>query len=48
MTKRRDFVKFKLFNDFMLDWYQNNSTKTTEELYSKAITWFKENKGQNL
>jgi len=44
MTNRRGFVKFKAFNEFVLDWYVNNANKSFEDLYPDVIKWIE---GQN-
>ena len=41
MARGRGFIKFEAFNDFVLEWYENNKEKSLTELYPAAINWFK-------
>lgn len=42
MANGRGFTKFKEFNNFVLDWYKNNSDASLKELYPPVIEWIKQ------
>ena len=44
MVERRGFIKFKVFNRFLIDLYLNRPKgKVVADLYPQIIAWFKEN-----
>ena len=41
MQNGRGFIRFLSFNDFVLDWYKENQSKSIIELYPVVIEWVK-------
>jgi len=41
MVNGRGFLKFKEFNDLVLQWYMNNPDTSFDKLYPKVIEWIK-------
>lgn len=39
MMNGRGFIKYKGFNDFVLDWYLKNKNESLEKLYPQVIKW---------
>ena len=44
MVDNRGFIKYKEFNQFVLDWYLSNPNKILSELYPEIIKWIKKEK----
>ncbi|WP_435261728.1 DUF4932 domain-containing protein [Tenacibaculum sp. nBUS_03] len=40
-SKNRGFIKYKEFNQFVLNWYKNNPNVSFEKLYPEVINWIK-------
>lgn len=42
MADKRGFIRFREFNDFVLQWYKNNPETSMEALYPATINWIKQ------